>query len=174
MSRLINVTEILVNPDHQMFGIADSSPDRDPDTPLPHDSPDGWLGRGESEVLVRTGQNHAQVALRLESWNEEPPKADDRPERSGDARLLMPTGEIGINLITGGWEPTEFTLPQAGMYLMRIDSFDCSRTAQDVEDIFEQFDDVSDPQFEEALQRLAGQERYFIRFWRSQSTNSEV
>lgn len=162
MAALISAVDLVVSPDHRMFGVADGSVGSDVDTPVPS-SAAGWLGAGESEVLIGTGQDIVDVALRLEAWTAEPP--GDGAELSGGARLRLPSAVISLNEITGGWQPDVFKLPEPGIYQVRVDAYDRERTERAVDDLFARFNDVSDPAFEAACEELEGNERYVVRFW---------
>jgi hypothetical protein len=110
---------LLMERSQPVFGIADGSVGGDVGTPVPS-SVGGWLGAGESEVLIRTGQDIVDVALRMEAWTAEPP--GDGAELSDDVRLRLPSGLVSVNEITGGWQPDVFRLPEAGTYQVRVDA----------------------------------------------------
>ncbi|MEV5709092.1 hypothetical protein [Actinoallomurus sp. NPDC052274] len=164
MAAPIFAVDLSVSPDRKMFGIADSAVGSDVSTPVPS-SAGGWLGIGDSEVLVGTGQDIVEVAVRMESWAAEPPDDLDPAESSGSARLRMPSGRISVNEITGGWQSDVLELPEPGTYRVRVDAYGRARTEQAVAELFARFEDVSDPAFEAACEELEGRERYVIRIW---------
>ncbi|ALG05721.1 hypothetical protein [Kibdelosporangium phytohabitans] len=157
MSELIASTERAVNPDHHMFGIQDRGWTGD-STPAPAED---WLGVGTMGVLIRVGEQLVSPNLRLEVWDGPPPDTAPGHEVRKTVELLLPTGELGVDEITGGWS---YGLPDVdpGRYHVRITAWDREKTRADHNAIEAEWDT---PEYERAAAALEGQERYLVQLW---------
>jgi hypothetical protein len=163
--RMISSAEIEVHPDYRMFGIADSE---DPeDCPPVPEAAGGWVSAGESSVLVETGVD-VPARLRLEYWDGDPRgiRADEW-ETDDTVTLTLPSGSISLNQITIGWVHGVFALPGRGTYRLQVLGRNCELVAHRYHQLFERFDDVHGPAFQEAYDELSGQMQFLARFWPS-------
>ncbi|MCI2421405.1 TetR/AcrR family transcriptional regulator [Saccharopolyspora sp. K220] len=99
MSELTTAVDTPVRPDYHMFGIADCGSVGET-TPTPGDD---WLGVGTTGVLLRVGEQLVSPSLRLEVWDGQPPDGLRDHEVQQGIRLLLPTGQLAVNEISGGW-----------------------------------------------------------------------
>ncbi|MGW4502394.1 hypothetical protein ACWENR_27785 [Micromonospora sp. NPDC004336] len=161
MGELVAATDLLVQPDHHMFGIGDQTAGFGGRAPL---LGGGWLGIGSSAVLIGAADDLVPPALRLEHWDGEPPAGPPDHEAQETTSLLLPTGRLALDEITGGSVPDVFALPP-GAYAVRITCWNRERVRREFEALCRGGLDWNGSEFEAARAGLAGQERYLLQFW---------
>jgi hypothetical protein len=155
--RLLSAADLMLMPDHHMFGLLSGSGDEWPGIPS---AGDGVLCIGGDGLMVGTRQDSIKVAVRLESWSArpDPPEADDWEVHS-EGELTFPGGDWWLNQITmGGRRLPEFVLA-AGVYRLDVHGAGREQTAQAEDAIYARLHD------DEAFEAWAGNERYLLRFW---------
>ncbi|WP_141721761.1 hypothetical protein [Micromonospora citrea] len=151
-----------------MFGIGDQTAGFGGRAPLPGR---GWLGVGSSAVLIGAAEDLVCPALRLEYWDGEPPTGPPDHEAQETTSLLLPTGRLALDEITGGAVPDVFVLPP-GVYALRITCWNRERVRREFEALCRGGLDWDGPEFEAARAGLAGQERYLFQFWLQAPTSA--
>jgi hypothetical protein len=170
VAELVAATDLRVHPDYHMFGIGDQIAGFGEHAPVPGG---GWLGVGSSSVLIRAAEDLVCPALRLEHWDGEPPTGPPDHEAQETIRLLLPTGRLALDEITGGGVPDVFALPP-GVYAVRITCWDRERVRREFEALCQGGPDWDEPEFEAARAGLEGQERYLFQFWLQSPTSALV
>jgi len=116
VSRLLTAADLDVDPDYRMFGVGEAPVGFGASPPSPGG---GWLGVGQASVLIEVlDDDPASRPLRLEYWDGEPPMPEGHDVQHMVC-LQLPTGKIGIDLITGGGMDADLGLPP-GLYAARI------------------------------------------------------
>lgn len=164
MAVLLADTTIEVSPDRLMFGLADADAAEEP-WPAPPISP-AWVSCTGSALLVQTAQDGVVVAVRLQVWDGPPERRpdDEDAELTMTVMLDLPSGELSVNEITGGWRPGVLTLPRPGVWHARLSAHHRLETACAYEDLLARHT-VTEPAFECGRRELEGVERYTFAFW---------
>ncbi|MEU4682561.1 hypothetical protein [Streptomyces xinghaiensis] len=115
MSRLMDVYETKISPDHQLFGLVDAGVDRD--FPDPDDTK--WLLSMPGMVYLQVPSQVFYTALRLESWSATPPDGSIEWSGQEEVEVGLPTGELAVETIDGGLANIPLVLPSPGQYRMR-------------------------------------------------------
>ncbi|MCW6010165.1 hypothetical protein K1W54_37305 [Micromonospora sp. CPCC 205371] len=142
MSRRLTAVDTTTIIDHHLFALVDREYPGE-EIPAPHKSGD-WVVAGRSSILVESPYDNLDAILRLEEWDGEPePESWDDGVPWDDivtVTVECPSGVIGLNQITAGWDDTGFSLSRPGTFNARLA---CRNGAEHIDD----------------------DEEYLVRFW---------
>jgi hypothetical protein len=115
--RLSGVTTTTII-DHHLFCLVDRQYPGE-QLAAPHTNGD-WITAGRSSVLVESPYDNLEAILRLEEWDGEPDGAPGAWDDVVDVTIECPTGQIGLDQITAGYDDTGFSLSRPGRYHARL------------------------------------------------------
>ncbi|WP_455358560.1 hypothetical protein [Streptomyces sp. SYSU K21746] len=102
MARLIGSAEVETAIDYGTWGLVDEACLADTHTP---DAPSGsWIQVARGMAYLQCPSAVVDVRVRLESWTTAPPPDPARWSGSAEAEVELPSGELGIHTVDGGWD----------------------------------------------------------------------
>jgi 8-oxo-dGTP pyrophosphatase MutT (NUDIX family) len=119
MSRRLNVVATTTIIDYHLFHLLDRLYPGE-QLEAPHKNGD-WITVGRSSILIESPYDNLDAILRLEEWDGEPSSLE--PSEWDDivtVTIECPTGNIGVDQITAGYDDTGFSLTNPGVYRARL------------------------------------------------------
>jgi hypothetical protein len=164
VDRLLARADLRLVPADFMFGFADTgAADRAALPALPVQI-GHWISTGPATVIVESLQQRHEVRLEMEVFDGPPDEENDVWEVDHTTDLEVATGRITVITWNSGQLRDVLTLPQPGVYRVRVSGRNRAAVAQEHEALYATHD-IDDPDFAAAFQRLAGKETYRVAFW---------
>ncbi|MGW7468621.1 hypothetical protein ACWGJT_29160 [Streptomyces xantholiticus] len=118
MARLLDSADVEVSVDYRTFGIVDEACRQDTHTP---DAPQGsWVQVARGMAYLQCPSEVIRARLRLESWSTTPPSDQSQWSGREDVEVELPSGVLGVHMLTSGWEAEVLVLPSPGRYGLRL------------------------------------------------------
>ncbi len=165
MSRRLVRLEIPVFPERRMFRVHDPSVDPDaPGSPVPNGS---LISSNRDQMLVTCAQEHVNVQLTIEEWEDAPPPFSDGYEDEAKCTLYL-RGRLSIN-DTGRSDSAVDGLRLAGGvgdYGVHVYTRNRTEAVRRYAALFATDVDPLGDEFQQARKRLEGVEQYLLQLWR--------
>lgn len=167
MSRRLTAVATTTIIDYHLFALVDREYPGE-EIPAPHKTGD-WVRAGRSAILVESPYDNLDAILRLEEWDGEPEPGswDDGVPWDDIVTVTVecPTGAIGLNQITAGYDDTGFSLSGPGTYRAGLACRNGAAAWEAYLETLARFDDVAGQECAQALKEIGVKEEYLVRFW---------
>jgi len=147
-----------------MFRVHDPSVDPDgPGSPVPNGS---LISTNREQMIVACAQEHVNVQLTIEEWDDAPPPFSDGYEDEAKCVLYL-RGQLTVDMGSAGRAVAGLRLSGGvGNYEVRVYARYREAVVQMYTDLFSQHKDPLSDDFQREKRKLEGVERYLVQLWR--------
>ena len=165
MSRRLLRLEIPVFPERMMFRIHD--PASDPDAPGGPAVPvDSLISTSRDQLLIACAQEHVDVQLTVEEWDDAPPPFSDGYEDEAKCVLYL-RSQLSVDMGSLGSAVRAVRLSGGvGDYGVRVYTRNRAAAAERYKELFRLHPDPLGDEFQQARKRLEGLEQYLLQVCR--------